>query len=134
MIPSNTIRQAIYTALSGNVTLPVYTAIPEDVSDYVLLDAVRLSEDSAQTNFVYDCYVDIEVVKTYQKTGNKSEAAAIALAIDNILRPSVTGFVSISGWSVAGIRLDSTDELADLINEKKVMRVLQTYYMKIFKT
>ena len=115
MIPTSTIRQALYTALNGNVTDPVVSIPEAAATDYVLIDSIRCFEDSAQTNFVYDCNITLEVVKKYAKTGNKSQTAAIALLIDNIMRPTVTGSLAITGWWNAGIWLDSSDEFVDII-------------------
>lgn len=134
MIPTSTIRQAFYTALSGNVTDPVVSVPTAGATDYVLIDAIRVFEDTAQTNFVYDCNITLEVVKKFHKTGNKTESAAIALLIDNIIRPSVTGHITIPGWYVAGIWLDSSDEFVDVIEGNKVIRLGMNYFMKVFKS
>lgn len=133
MIPVGTIRQAIFTALSGNVTDPVVSIPQAGATDYVLIDSIRVFEGTAQTNFAYDCNITLEVVKKYSKTGNKTESAAIALLIDNIFRPSVTGFITVPGWSTAGIWLDSSEEFVDVIEGNKVVRLSLTYFMKLFK-
>ena len=133
MIPTAAIRTAIFDALNGNVGASVVSVPSRDLGDHVLIDSIRVFEDTAQTDFIYDVLVSIEVFTQFNKTGNKSAATTIAAAIDNIIRPQVVGTISVSGWNNLGAWLDNSNEFVDTINEKKVVRHILMYRMKFNK-
>ncbi len=132
--PKADIRSAVKTALSAGCTYPVYDIpVPETVS-YINIQAIRISEDTAQSWPVYDCYVTIEIISTFQKTGNRTNGDAQAELVDTAMRPTVTGGIVVAGWDLAGCWLDSQDEYLSNDADGKKHRIVMSYFLKYCKS
>lgn len=132
-LPVADIRAAVHTALSASCTYPVHDIPPSGLTEYVVISAIRLAEDTAQSWMVYDVYVTIDIITKFQKVGNRADNDAQAVLVDAALRPSVTGGITVTGWDRAGCWLDSEDEYLSNDPDGKTHRVTMSYYMKFCK-
>lgn len=127
----NSFRTALYNALNGNVTYTVYHIPPSSADSYVVISDISEREQPNQTWREYDIYATIEIVTQFQKTGNRDNGLAVSKKIDDILRPTLTGSISFTGYNIAGCWLD--DQYENLSNENagKYHRIVMSYYFKV---
>jgi len=125
------LRAAIYTALNGVITYPVYHIPPSSAGDHVVIDSIRSHETTAQTWRSFEAYVTLQIISQYQKTGNRTDGYAEAEAIKQALRPTVTGAITVTGYDVAGCWED--DRYEDLASEGpgKYHRVTLIYFYNL---
>jgi len=137
-LPGDTLRQAIYTALSGNVGLTVYSWPPKSAGDYVLIGDISEHDDSYQTMPIFDCYVPIEIITKSivrdNTQGSKKLANQTARLIDAIMKPTLLTFLPITGWNVTNSSLDDKSEDLSVDQDNAVFRIMMTYYIRIVKT
>jgi len=132
--PKVDIRSAIKTALTAGCTYPVYDIPMPEAVNYINIQAIRLSEDTAQTLPVYDCYITIEIISKFQKTGNRTNGDTQAELVDTAMRPTITGGIVVSGWDMAGCWLDSQDEYLSNDADGKTHRIVMSYFIKYCKS
>lgn len=133
MIPTDTIRQAVYTALNGTGGYTAYTSPPKSGENFILIDEVRVYEDIVQDVWTYDVGITVEVVTRFEKTGSVETGSVVATAIDAIMRPTAKTFLSISGWDVVRMRLDSSQEIQDITADSKAIRERLNYFITVMK-
>nr|BDD47703.1 hypothetical protein 5 [bacterium] len=127
------VRQAVYDALNGNTTLTVYSMPPKSAGDFILIDAIRVSEASPQSFYMYDVIVGLRVVMRYQGTGSKKTAGTYADEIDAIFRPTATSTISVSGFEVCGFNLEDSEEFVNITDDAKTFEIEMNYYLKLTK-
>jgi hypothetical protein len=132
--PRETLRQAYYDALNGNISRDVYSTVPESKDNYVLVGDILIREDSAQSFPVYDTYTTIEIVTRLFKRGGMESDEEIATEIDSIIRPTVTGFLTIPGWEIIAGWLEESDQFTEDLPQGKINRITMEYYIKIAKS
>lgn len=133
-LPKSDLRTAVHTALTAGCTYSVVDIPTPDLVNYIEIQAIRLSEDTAQSWPMYNCYVTIDIISTFQKTGNRDNGDAQAVLVDTAMRPTVTGGITVSGWDMAGCWLDSQDEYMSNDNDGKKHRISMSYFIKLCKS
>ena len=137
-LPASALRSALYTALSGNVGLTVYSWPPTTAGDYVLIGDIRISELTYQTKEIFECYASIEVITKQQllnnMVGTKTTAATTAALVDAKMRPTVTTFLPVTGYTVAGCYLDDQSEDLSVESDTAIFRMQMNYFIRLFKT
>ena len=136
-LPVDSIRQAVYNALNGNVGLTVYSWPSKTATDYVLIGDIFIREITAQTRDVFEASVTIETItRTIVRDdtrGTKKTAATAAALVDAKMRPGVITFLSVTGYTVAGCYLDDQSEDLSLESDEAIFRISQTYFLRLFK-
>ena len=133
MIPTDTIRQAVYTAINSAGGYTAYTSPPKTGENFILIDEIRVMEDIVQDVFTYDVGITIEVVTRYEKRGSVKTGSVVATAIDAIMRPTSKTFMTITGWDVVSMRLDATSETQEITADAKVFREVLNYFIRVMK-
>jgi len=133
-LPVSDIRTAVHTALSASCTFDVVDIPTPDLTAYVVISAIRLSEDTAQSYPIFNAYVTIDVVKKFQKTGNRSDCDAQAVLVDTAMVGSVTGGITVTGWDRVSMWLDSQDENLSNDADGKTHRIQMSYFIKLCKS
>lgn len=137
-LPVDILRSAVYTALSGNVGMTVYSWPPATAQNYCLIGDISIREITYQTNDIFECYVPIEIITKTALTGNtagsKKTAAAAAVLVDTKMRPSVTTFLPVTGFYVSGCYLDDQTEDLSTESDTAIYRIRMNYFIRLFKS
>ena len=88
--PAQKVYEAVYTLLNGNITLPVYSVIPDSVSSgYVYLSDFEYSNDDLKDRFMHFGNLQIQIVlpKPGPK-GSKTDLNTYAGEVLNAVKPT----------------------------------------------
>lgn len=113
------LRQAIFNALDGNITLngnpvPVYDEKNENENVYILLSNQQEFDDSPDGSFITRSTIDYEVVQQTGYSVSKDDIDDINEQILEILIPTqgTTGLTIPSGFQFHNVKRESSRSLA----------------------
>jgi len=120
--PSNIIVSAIYTALNGSTSLPVYSMVPSGVDNFIEIGDYNGVEDSAKDSYITRATIQIEFVKRYRGQGTKSEVNTDVNTVIGILRDGFSSSITLTGFSNIVLTVDSVNDLIEDDEEFKIYR------------
>ena len=120
--PSSELKAAIYTALNGNTTLPVYTMVPDGVDSFIIIGDCTLVGDIAKDKYITDNTLQVEIVKTYRSQGSKKAVDTDSNAIVGILRNAFASTVTLTSFVVSLVVIDGMNDFVEETDEFKVYR------------
>jgi len=120
--PSNIIVSAIYTALTGSTSLPVYSMVPSGVDNFIEIGDYNGVEDSAKDSYITRATIQIEFVKRYRGQGTKSEVNTDVNTVIGILRDGFSSSITLTGFSNIVLTVDSVNDLIEDDEEFKIYR------------
>lgn len=101
--PANSVYGAIYTALSGNVTvgattLPVYNFMPEEVENgYVYIDDFLASNEDLKDRFMHFGNINIQVIiPTSDPAGSRLSLNQFCNVALNLIKPQVNSTLDLT--------------------------------------
>lgn len=127
--PGQTVYKAVFSALNGSTTLPVYSVIPDSVENgYIYLSDFEYSEDDAKDRFMHFGVMQIQIV--YPMTGSANDKGPLntyANEVLNLLRPTINSTLDLTpNFSNTYLYIQNNRELSNLFDDDRtVRRVMQ---------
>lgn len=135
---SKAVKTGYFSALSGNISAPVYDAfaIPEQAQyPYVIISSQTSVQRTVKRCKVYDLSVNLDIVTGSQDTIGMSQAEDIAEEIENIVNPDTFEDIDITtnGYRIADTRRLSDGQLTGKNDLYYIYRKIITYSHLIHK-
>jgi len=136
--PALKVKEALYTALNGNVSyenkpIPVYSVVPDNVADkYIYLKEVVANNQDAKDRFISEGYFQIQVFTAFNtNAGSQAAALSISNTIINILQPQIGATLDLGANfnNVYLYRENSTGFSEDDLTRKIERRVLRFRFL-----
>ena len=132
--PGKALRQTIYDALSGSVTLdasviPVYDTFGSEVSqdNFISISNINETDSSNKSNFSTDMQVTIDVVTRSQSYDGNEDAENIAGQILEILLPTPQSTLTATAdFQFLNLQRSSSNYLSEQTETGYIFRKLLT--------
>lgn len=126
-------RQAIYEALSGNVTynsfpVPVTSALSEaEQPYYIVINSLSIANQSNKHRFIHAATIQLEVVDYATRAASYKAVSDIFGQIMAILAPSpwTAGFVIDSDFQAVNVEITGHTDLFEPSFQKVVRKIIE---------
>lgn len=125
------LKYSWWQMLDGALSVPVYkdsVPISED-GNYVLIRGEGSTNiQPTNTGFFRSAVIIVEIVTKFPVIGNSSVASALSQQINNTIIFSPNSYnISVSGFQITYLSLQSEDELYEDNNSEKIFRIIKRY-------
>ena len=133
-LPDNTITKHFFDTLNGNLGtgVDVYTGVPKGADyPYVLIYDQTGSEDSCKDTWIIEGNIVTEVVYGYKGDGSVKQCNTVANLIIQLLRATITGAVSLTGFNISNLELLSSNTFIENQEENKIYRKILRFNYRV---